>query len=426
MATNATATTPNAAGTTPWKVLLVDDESSVHEVSRLILAGLRFDGREVQLLSAHSAAQARALLAQQVGVALALVDVVMETDDAGISLVRFIRDQQHDHDMQIVLRTGQPGMAPEDEIVRGYEVNGYVLKTELTAQRLHTIVIAGLRGYRHARGLRSETQTDLQPVTDAGHEALRRELETAREDHVVLLQAQPEIGLASNQVTGVELVPYWRTSQGLLPAARVGELIPEGPTRRRMARWLLAQAGFWARAWQAAAGAPLKVSVPLVGDGLVDGDTLQAAMDAARQAGLAPGSLDLLIGEQTLLSGHPDMRAAVEAVRAAGVTVTLPDFGGHTILLQRLNQLVPDRLKLHRLCVRGVVHDPERMALARSLIALAQTLNIVAIADGISSDAEAQFFKWEGCECGQGDALAPACAPPELAQFLQHGRHTAH
>ncbi len=77
--------------------------------------------------------------------------------------------------------------------------------------------------------------------------------------------------------------------------------------------------------------------------------------------------------------------------------------------------VVPDRLKLHRLFVRGVVHEPERMALARSLIALAQTLNIVSIADGISSDADAQFFKWEGCELGQGDALAPACAPSDVA-----------
>ncbi|WP_326533889.1 EAL domain-containing response regulator [Pseudorhodoferax sp.] len=418
------ATPPLPADAAPWKVLLVDDESSVHEVSRLILAGLRFEGREVQLLSAHSAAQARALLAQQAGVALALIDVVMETDDAGIALVPYIREQLHDHDMQIVLRTGQPGMAPEAEIVRGYEVNGYVLKTEITAQRLHTIVIAGLRSYRHAQSLRGEAAA-VAPLPDAEQQALRLELEAAREDDVVLLQAQPEIALASNQITGVELVPCWKTSRGLLPAARVAEVVPDGPARRRMARWLLAQACFWAGAWQAGATAPLKVSIPLVGDSLADCDTLQATLEAARQAGLA-GTLDLLVSEQVLLSGHPDVRAAVDAVRAAGVTVTLVDFGGQTILLQRLNQLVPDRLKLHRLSVRGVVHDPERMALARSLIALAQTLNIVAIADGISSDADAQFFKWEDCEGGQGDALAPACAPHDLAAFLQHGRHTAH
>lgn len=408
------------AAATPWRILLVDDEPSVHEVSRLILAGLRFEGREVQLLSAHSAAQARALLAQQAGVALALVDVVMETDDAGIALVPYIREQLGDRDMQIVLRTGQPGMAPEGEIVRGYEINGYVLKTEVTAQRLHTLVIAGLRGYRHAQSLRGESPGD--PAAAAEHDALRLELEGASEDAVVLLQAQPEIVLASNQITGVELVPTWKTSRGLVPAARVGELLQAGPARQRVLRWLLAQAGVWARAWQPDGGGALKVSIPLVGDSLGDCATLQAVRDA----GLAPGTLDLLVGEAVLLSGHPDVRVAVEALRAQGVSFTLVDFGGQTIMLQRLNQLVPDRLKLHRLSVRGVVQDTERMALARSLIALAQTLNVVAIADGIASDADAQFFKWEGCELGQGDALAPACAPQDLAAFLQHGRGTAH
>jgi len=76
--------------------------------------------------------------------------------------------------------------------------------------------------------------------------------------------------------------------------------------------------------------------------------------------------------------------------------------------------------------VRAVRSDAERMAMARSLIALAQTLHIVAIADGIASDDDAQFFKWEGCDLGQGDALAPACAVADLAHWLQHGRSLRH
>jgi EAL domain-containing protein (putative c-di-GMP-specific phosphodiesterase class I) len=170
----------------------------------------------------------------------------------------------------------------------------------------------------------------------------------------------------------------------------------------------------------------MKVSVPLVGDSLGDSGTLEAVVAALRDADLTQGTLDLLVSESTLLSGHPDTRAAVARLRALGVTFTLVDFGAQTISLQRLNQLVPDRLKIHRLFVRGVAGDLDRTALARSLIALAQTLNIVAIADGISSDSDAQFFKWEGCELGQGDALAPACAPADLAEFLQSGRRTSH
>jgi EAL domain-containing protein (putative c-di-GMP-specific phosphodiesterase class I) len=94
--------------------------------------------------------------------------------------------------------------------------------------------------------------------------------------------------------------------------------------------------------------------------------------------------------------------------------------------MQSLHRLGPDRLKIHRPFVRGVASDPERMALARSVIALAQTLHIVAIADGIASDSDAQFFKWEGCELGQGDALAPACALADVADGLQHGNRAPH
>ena len=413
-----------------WKVLLVDDEPAVHEVSRLILAGLTFEGRDIELLSASSAAQARELLSHQRDVALVLLDVVMETDDAGIALVQHIREQLRDTDTQIVLRTGQPGVAPEGDIVRRYEINGYFLKTEITAQRLQSIVISALRSYRHTRSLRSSPQRSKEPAVprepDAMQRALTIELARSCDGEDVLMQAQPEVVLASNQVSGVELVPHWKTSMGLLPATRICDALPEGPVRSRIVRWMLAQACFWARSWHASIGTPLTVSVPVVGESLGDCATLGAIIEAVRDSGLARGTLDLLVSEATLLSGHPDIRTALETVRIAGVTVTLVDFGAQTISLQRLNQIVPDRLKIHRLFVRGVVNDPARMALARSLIAVAQTLKIVAIADGIASDADAQFFKWEGCDIGQGDALAPACAPADVAEFLQHGKRTSH
>lgn len=418
----------------PWKIMLVDDEPAVHSVSELILADLRFEGRGIALLSAHSAAQARELLARESGIALLLLDVVMETDDAGMALVQHVRETLHDPDVQIVLRTGQPGMAPEDEIVRRYEINGYVLKTEVTAQRLQTIVISALRGYRHAQALRAARplESPAKPPARAEHATLqarrrlRRELLADRDGAAALLQAQPEVELATHRVRGVELVASWKSAMGLLPAARVGELLPPGPLRRRVLRWLLAQGCVWARTWQASTGQVLRVSLPLVGDSLADRAVPGLVLAALQQAQLPPGSLDLLVGEATLFSGGPAVRDALVRLRAAGVGVTLADFGGQTIALQRLNQMLPDRLKLHRIFVRAVRSDPGRMAMARSLIALAQTLGIAAIADGISSDDDAQFFAWEGCELGQGDALAPACAVADLADWLQHGQRTSH
>ncbi|WP_088278598.1 EAL domain-containing protein [Ideonella sp. A 288] len=421
---------PPAPDTARWKVLLVDDEPAVHEVSRLILADLAFEGRELEVLSAGSAAQARELMSHHADVALVLLDVVMETDDAGVALVQYIRGQLRNSDVQIVLRTGQPGMAPEREVVLRYEINGYCLKTDVTSQRLHSIVVSALRAYRYTRSLRAMLERDLKraapPGPDTARSALALELVHMHNADSVLMQAQPEVALASNQVSGIELVPQWKTSLGLLPAERVRDALPVGPARRRIALWLLSQACFWARSWRATRGAPVTVSIPLVADSLGDCGTLEAVLDVVRDAALPRGALDLLVGEATWLGGHPDLRGAAAALRELGVTLTLVDFGAQTISLQRLNQLVPDRLKIHRLFVRGVSGNPEQMAIARSLIALAQTLSIQAIADGVSSDSDAQFFKWEGCDLGQGDTLAPACAPADVAAFLQDGRKAAH
>ena len=79
----------------PWCVLLVDDEPQVHEVTRLALRGFEFQQRGLELLSAYSAAEARAVFAQRDDIALALIDVVMETEHAGLDLVRYLRGLNH-------------------------------------------------------------------------------------------------------------------------------------------------------------------------------------------------------------------------------------------------------------------------------------------------------------------------------------------
>lgn len=414
-----------------WKILLVDDEPAVHEVSRLILADMSFEGQEVELLSASSAAEAREIFVHNTDIALVLLDVVMETDDAGMALVQYIRGHCGAGETQIVLRTGQPGMAPERDVVLQYEINGYVLKTELSAQRLHSIVVSALRNYRHARSLRGALKPDggrTQPERrfDAAKVALALEMTGLDENESVLMQAQPEIVLASNAIRGIELVPQWKTSLGLLSATRICDAVQEGPTQMRIVRWILSQAIFWARSWRTSAEEPIRVSVPMIGECLASKEVLTAVIDTLREADLPGGSLDFLVNEATWLGGHPDLKTTVARLQEIGVSFTLTDFGAQRIALQRLNQLVPDRLKIHRLFVREVANDPDRLALARALIALAHTLNIEAIADGISSDSDAQLFKWEGCQLAQGDALAPACALADVAEFLRHGKTSAH
>ncbi|NQD93447.1 DUF3369 domain-containing protein, partial [Pseudomonas sp. CrR25] len=138
---------PRAAPELPWRLLIVDDEADVHRVTRLALHGIQYKGRGLELLSAYSGQEGFALLRDEPGIALVLLDVVMETDDAGLQLVHRVRHELDNALVRIVLRTGQPGQAPEQEVILGYDINDYKAKTELTLQKLYTTVIASLRAY---------------------------------------------------------------------------------------------------------------------------------------------------------------------------------------------------------------------------------------------------------------------------------------
>ncbi|MDG4560417.1 MAG: EAL domain-containing protein [Candidatus Competibacter sp.] len=144
---------PPPGGPPPWKVLVVDDDPEVHGVTRFVLRDLHVRGRPLRLLHAHSAREARELLRQHPDIAVALLDVVMETDRAGLHLVGHIRDELGLAECRLILRTGQPGYAPELTVIHEYDINDYRTKAELTHTRLITTVSAALHSYQQLRAL---------------------------------------------------------------------------------------------------------------------------------------------------------------------------------------------------------------------------------------------------------------------------------
>ncbi|RUO59479.1 hypothetical protein CWI71_08650 [Pseudidiomarina insulisalsae] len=131
-----------------WKILIVDDEKEVHAVTRLALMDVVFEGAGLEFISAHSIAEARSKIDEHSDLALVLLDVVMETDDAGLQVANYIRKEKGNQQARIILRTGQPGQAPERAVVLNYDINDYKAKTELTSQKLFTSVMSALRSYR--------------------------------------------------------------------------------------------------------------------------------------------------------------------------------------------------------------------------------------------------------------------------------------
>ncbi len=132
----------------PWKILIVDDDPDVHEVTKIAVAGCVFENRPFELLHAMSAQEAREILEKNNDIAVALVDVVMESDTAGLGLVSWIRSDLENHFTRLILRTGQPGYAPQTDVIMKFDIDGYAEKAELSRTKLITAIVTALRGYK--------------------------------------------------------------------------------------------------------------------------------------------------------------------------------------------------------------------------------------------------------------------------------------
>jgi CheY-like chemotaxis protein len=152
----------------PWRVLIVDDDVDVHVVTKFALSNTSFMGRRLSFVHAYSGAEAMTILRETPDIALILLDVIMETHEAGLRVARQIREELDNQLVRIVLRTGQPGQALEHSIIVDYDINDFWCKTDLTTRKLFTTVIASLRAYAGIEAAQRQIQ------------ALRASLDQAR------------------------------------------------------------------------------------------------------------------------------------------------------------------------------------------------------------------------------------------------------
>ncbi len=183
---------PHEAPRHLWKLLVVDDEPDVLEVTRLNLRSFRFDERDLEILEASSGQEAREILAREKNIAVALIDVVMETDDAGLKLVKHIREELNNQMIRLVIRTGQPGMAPERFVIENYDIDDYRDKSDLTSTRLFTTVRSAIKAYRDLRAI------------DLNRRGLERVLEAVPEIyHIANLSLQKFFEGVLTQIVGL-------------------------------------------------------------------------------------------------------------------------------------------------------------------------------------------------------------------------------
>lgn len=168
-----------------WKLLIVDDEPGIHEVTRLALKGFTFDGKQLELVSAYSANEAYRILEKDQSFSAALIDVVMETEEAGLELVRSIRDTLKLTHIRLIIRTGQPGLAPEKFVIDNYDIDDYKEKTDLTALKIYTMSRSSIKSFNDILTIeksRAELEQKVKERTKELHEANRELMEISLTD----------------------------------------------------------------------------------------------------------------------------------------------------------------------------------------------------------------------------------------------------
>jgi len=144
-----------------WNILIVDDDKEVHDLTEMVFKKFTFEEKGINFEHAYSAFEAKNILKTSDNIALVLLDVVMEEIDSGLKLVQYIRDELQNDSVRIILRTGQPGVAPEEKIVRDYDINDYKSKSELSEMNLITTIISSLRSYSSLIRIKEEVAKNI-------------------------------------------------------------------------------------------------------------------------------------------------------------------------------------------------------------------------------------------------------------------------
>ena len=149
-----------------YKIMIADDYDEIHVITKMMLKDFEFEGKGLEFIDTYTGEDTIKALEKNPDTAVLFLDVVMEDNHSGLNVVEVLRGRLDNKMTRIVLRTGQPGQAPEETVIRDYDINDYRLKTEMTAKRLYTTLYSALRNYRdlyqintHKNGLKKIIKT---------------------------------------------------------------------------------------------------------------------------------------------------------------------------------------------------------------------------------------------------------------------------
>lgn len=207
--------------TSGWKIIIVDDEDEIHNVTKMVLSDVTYNGQKLKFLHAYSGKETIELIRDNPDTALILLDVVMEEDNSGLKVIKYIRDELKNPLVRIVVRTGQPGEAPEKKVIVDYDINDYKEKTELTSQKLFSTVIASLRSYENLITI-DRNRKGLEKVIDASARLFElQQMKKFSEEILIQLKALFNLNVHVNETTISGFVAF-RLDNDYVKTAAIG------------------------------------------------------------------------------------------------------------------------------------------------------------------------------------------------------------
>ena len=209
----------------PWKVLIADDDDEVHVITKLALSDYEYLGRPIKFFDSHCYQSSIDILSVEPDIALILLDVVMDEPDTGLKIVNFVRNVIHDKKTRIILRTGEPGSAPERSVITQYDINDYKEKTELTSTKLYTSVHTSIKNYNDIRTIHSSRDCLNHIISNSASlhrvSSLKKFIQSTISQFANLLQTNPDVVLLK-EAQHMDAAAFAITGEGTLKEPVVG------------------------------------------------------------------------------------------------------------------------------------------------------------------------------------------------------------
>jgi len=261
-------------------------------------------------------------------------------------------------------------------------------------------------------------------MTERAQEELRMEskLRQAIVNDELLMHYQPQVDLQSGRVIGMEALIRWQHPvMGLIPPAKFIPLAEETGLIIPLGKWILKAACKQARQWQQSGYPDWKMAVNISPKQFWQADLLETVADILEQTGLAPEFLELEITESAIMLDVEKAIDTMKRIRGMGISLAVDDFGTGYSSLSCLQRFPLSKLKIDRSFISSIVDGDNNGAIAEGIIALARTLHLEVIAEGIEELSQVEFLINKGCKQGQGFFFGHPMPPERLATyFLQN------